>query len=92
MAGAQGLSSSDDAGKPGANDSVMPNTSILTSRGAKYWAKDHRTLVASSASGMLGSLLTVSCHVGLLEEDASADPTTVPFRYDQDAHAIVCRY
>lgn len=89
MAGAQGRSSSDGAGKPGANDPIMPNTSILTSTTAKYWAKEHRTLVASSASGMLGSLLTVSCHLSLLQE--GTDPATVPFRYDQDPNAIVRR-
>jgi len=90
MAGAQDRSSSDGAGKPGVDDSIMPNTLILTSTAAKYWAKRHRTFVASSASGMLGSLLTVCYIPQLLQKDA--DPTTVSFGYDQDAHAIVRRF
>lgn len=90
MAGAQDRSSSDGVGKRGADDPIMPNTLVLTSNAAKYWAKRHRTFVASSASGMLGSLLTVLRPFTLVRH--VADAATVSFRYDQDTHAVVRSY
>ena len=62
MVGARDRSSSLGKGCGGIEDSIMPTTLVLTptAQEAKYWAKKHRTFVASSVSGMLASGCTVS--------------------------------
>jgi len=62
MVGGQDRSSSKDGGNTGVEDSFMPTTLVFTptAEETKYWVRGHRTFVASSASGMVASGVTVS--------------------------------
>ena len=62
MVGAQDRSGRKNEGHTGAEDSMMPTTLLFTptAQEAKYWVKRHRTFVASSASGIVASGITVS--------------------------------
>ena len=68
MVGARDLSSGSNADDKGSENSVMPTTLLFTptAEEAKYWAKRHRTFVASSASGMVASGITVGFTRGFL--------------------------
>ena len=69
MVGAQDRSSSKDANNTDLEDSIMPTSLIFTPYAieAKYWAKRHRTFVASSASSMLATGITVSSKAHISE-------------------------
>ena len=90
MVGVQDRSASRDADITGGGDSIMPSTLIFTptAEEMKYWAKRHRTFVASSASGMVASGVTVSFVLG--RQWVIAHSPTVPFGFLKDTHAIVC--